>query len=113
MRAPFDFEFQKVRRNPAFASFVADAFVHQLLHALDELGSCEAAPGVNRSTELSVNDIAHALQYAPQQTFRQRLLAFLFSGLVFLVSHLFGSRAPNRTRGNLSAQKTQSVLTAQ
>src|SRR5688500_16871687 len=100
MGTPFHLELKVMWRNLAFASFIADALVHQTFHAFNELRSSQATLRLDGAAKLSVDHVAHAFKHTPQQTLRQRLFTFL------LVLLLFSHSATPRC----SLKKTQPIL---
>jgi len=73
-------------RDPAAAGFVADAFVNHAIHPLNQLVRRQAAPRINRATQLAIDNIAHTFQNAADQTLRQDRVASSFRWILF-VSH--------------------------
>src|SRR5215204_5050478 len=53
--APFHLQYEVMWSDATLASFIADAFVNEFLHTLNEFGSGEAAPGIYGATELAID----------------------------------------------------------
>ena len=75
-----------MRRDAAAARFVANAFVNHAIHPGDQLTRCQAAPGINRATQLAIDNVPDAFQDAAHQTLRQDRVASSFRWILF-VSH--------------------------
>jgi hypothetical protein len=75
-----------MRRDAAAARFVANAFVNHAIHPVNQLIRRQAAVGINRATQLAIDNVADAFQDAAHQTLRQDRVASRFWWILF-VSH--------------------------
>ena len=78
MLAPFNLEFQMMRRDPIPTAFMADPLVNPRVHALNKLIAGQASPGIDGPTKLAVDDVAHAFKHPAHQSLGQDCVPPLF-----------------------------------
>ena len=75
MSAPFDFQFQMVGSDTAFALLVANPRVDQRVHAVNQVVGRHSRFWIDGATQLAIDYLADAFEYAPHQTLRQNRVA--------------------------------------
>ena len=75
MRAPFDLQFQVVRRNATLTFFISHSRIDSLIHPHDDLIGGQAALWVERPAELAIDHFADSFQHTTHQTLRQNRVA--------------------------------------
>src|SRR5882672_861068 len=86
VRAPFDFQFQMMRRDAPSTLLLPHALVNQPVHPVDELIGCEPGLRIDSTTELAIDYIANAFQNASHYPLRQDRVAPALRWILF-VSH--------------------------
>ena len=75
MSAPFDFQFQMVGSDTAFALLVANPPVNQRVHAMNQVVGRHSRLGIDGAAQLAIDYFADAFQNSPHQTLRQNRVA--------------------------------------
>jgi hypothetical protein len=97
MLAPFNLEFQMVRRNSAAALVVADPLVNHGIHATNQMIGRDTSLRVRRAPQLSIDYVAHALEHAAHNALGHDRVAAPLGMLILFVSHFSVIRVPQRT----------------
>ena len=87
MRAPFNLELQMMRRDAAFAFFVANLHVNRPVHAQNDLIGRQTCRRIDGAAELSIDNVADTFENAAHQTLRQDRVASSLRRLILFVSH--------------------------
>src|ERR1700736_4551327 len=93
----------------SFPRIMPRPFVDESLHPLDQTGCREPRFVIGAASQFTVDDVAHALEHAPDQSFGQCLFPF-FRGLVLVFRHMLWTSL-NENHPRLSSDSFTHLVT--